>query len=123
MSLNTPLAWTAITDNVRGPTDTIDEKIVKEAANEAARQLRADGDQRRTLRYGVCFAVIFLLLIELWAVFLIIVWQGRGHFILERWTFGFMTNGVLVQTFLSLRTIIIHLFPTSEKVQDVTAPE
>jgi hypothetical protein len=52
-----------------------------------------------------------MLMVELVGLFMLIVWQGRGHFHLNEWMFGFLTNGVLLQTFFSLRTIITHLFP------------
>ena len=52
---------------------------------------------------------------ELIGVFMIIVWQGRGHFKLNEWAFTMITNGVLLQTFFSFRTIVTHLFPDGAK--------
>ncbi len=98
--------WEKIEKSVSGETQTT-TPVSPAAKDEQA----LDGHQKRTLRYYIAGAVVFLLFLELWGLFLLIIWQGRGHFKLNEWMFGFLTNGVLLQTFFSLRTIITHLFP------------
>lgn len=90
------------------PVDTLPEKVQKKSTKS---QEELDGDQRRTLRYGIAIAVVVVLSAELVGTFMIVVWQGRGHFKLNEWMFSFLTNGVLLQTFFGFRTIITHLFP------------
>lgn len=101
--------WQEIEASVVGETNTT-APVLRDAAVERQR----DSEQRRRLRYGIAIMVVLLLWTELIALFALIVWQGRGHFHLNEWMFGFLTNGVLLQTFFSLRTIITHLFPKGE---------
>ena len=107
--------WEAILSRVSGETRTTPPVL---SASEKEQQ--ADGKQKRGLRYVIAGAVLVLLAAELVGLFMLIVWQGRGHFHLNEWMFGFLTNGVLLQTFFSLRTIITHLFPEGQK--DFPAP-
>jgi len=102
--------WDQIRASVEGPTNT-GAPVAKSSRSESEK----DGHQRRLLRYWICGAVVLLLAVELVGLFMIIVWQGRGHFHLGEWTFGLMTNGVLLQTFFSFRTIVTHLFPDGAK--------
>ena len=74
-----------------------------------------DREQLLALRYWVAGFVGVLLLMELFGLFMIVVWQGRGHFKLGDTVFGFLTTGVLLQTFFSFRTIVTHLFPDGAK--------
>jgi len=103
---SSPDVWQIIQSSVSGPTDT-GAGVAKKSLSEKEK----DGHQRRTLRYLICGSVVALLALELVGLYFIIVWQGRGHFQLGEWTFGFMTNGVILQTFFSFRTIVTHLFP------------
>lgn len=96
--------------NITGPSDTT-AVVVKDSLSESD----ADSRQRRTLRLWICVAVVALLGAELTALFMIIVWQGRGHFKLNEWAFTMITNGILLQTFFSFRTIVTHLFPGGTK--------
>ena len=74
-----------------------------------------DREQTLALRYAVSGFVGILLIIELLGLFMIVVWQGRGHFKLGDTVFGVLTTGVLLQTFYSFRTIVTHLFPQGAK--------
>lgn len=74
-----------------------------------------DREQALALRYCVAGFVALLLGFELWGLFLIVIWQGRGHFHLGDTVFGLLTTGVLLQTFYSFRTIVTHLFPNGAK--------
>ncbi len=71
--------------------------------------------QTLKLRGWVALFVGLMLGAELVALFLIVVWQGRGHFDLNEWAFTAIVNGVLLQTFYSFRTIVTHLFPDGAK--------
>lgn len=104
------VSFDSIASEVTGPTDTT-TPVAKDSISEAD----ADSRQRRTLRLWICVAVVVLLGAELIGVFMIIVWQGRGHFKLNEWAFTMITNGVLLQTFFSFRTIVTHLFPDGAK--------
>ena len=103
-------SFESLASEVTGPTDTI-TPVAKESISEAD----ADSRQRRALRSAICVTVVLLLIAELVALFLIIVWQGRGHFKLNEFAFTMLTNGVLLQTFFSFRTIVTHLFPDGSK--------
>lgn len=103
-------SFDTLESTITGPTDTT-AVVVKDSLSESD----ADSRQRRTLRLWICVAVIALLGAELTALFMIIIWQGRGHFNLNEWAFTMITNGILLQTFFSFRTIVTHLFPGGTK--------
>lgn len=107
------LDWGALDDAVTGSTHTLTDKV-REKAKKTEAEL--DGHQRRKLRYWIAGSVVLVLSFELWGMFMIVVWQGRGHFKLNEWMFSILTNGVLIQTFLGFRTIITHLFPVDSGV-------
>ena len=93
------------------PTDTKSGPVLKDSVSEQAK----DFNQRRALRWTMAIFIMLLLIGEVAFLFFVVSWQGFGHlnkkFVLNEWAFGFLTNGVLIQTFFSLRTIITHLFP------------
>jgi len=72
-------------------------------------------NQTHRLRYYVSAFVGVLLIVELVALFLIVIAQGLEILKLNEWAFTTLTNGVLLQTFFSFRTIVTHLFPDGAK--------
>lgn len=90
-----------------GPTDTTTP--VQKTVEDGEKQ--ADGRHRRHMRVWVAFAVVGILSLELGGMFILVILQGFGEMTLNEWMFGFLTNGILLQTFLGFRNIIAHLFP------------
>ncbi|MBK1817535.1 hypothetical protein JIN84_18080 [Luteolibacter yonseiensis] len=94
------------------PVDSLPSDVAANGKRDLELQALA---QTLALRYWVAGFVGVLLLMELIGLFMIVVWQGRGHFHLGDTVFGFLTTGVLLQTFFSFRTIVTHLFPDGAK--------
>lgn len=71
--------------------------------------------QTVALRYWVCGFVAIILFVELIGLFGIVIGQGLKWLQLNEWAFTMLTNGVLLQSFFSFRTIVTHLFPNGAK--------
>lgn len=110
MEIDSAEIFRTIAQEVTGGTDTL-APVAKKSLSEA----EADGRQRRTLRLAICAVVVLLLGAELWALYRIVIWQGLEILKLNEWAFTMLTNGVLLQTFFSFRTIVTHLFPDGAK--------
>jgi hypothetical protein len=72
---------------------------------------------RRSLRKEVKDKSFNILYAELVFLALLIIFQGFNiwNFRLENWVFGVITNVCILQTFLVIRYITIHLFPNNDK--------
>lgn len=76
-------------------------------------QFREDKIQRRKLRKKITKWIIRMLYGELGFVALAVAFQGFGFFgfSLNEWMFGLFVNGVVLQTFFTVKIIVKHLFP------------
>lgn len=111
-------AFASIRSNLKGGTQTTSP--VKEKSQT---EQEKDASQARAQRYTLMWIVAGTLWAELLCLFWLIHKQGAGEYKLNEWLFGFFINGVLLQTFFSLRTIITHLFPDGQKEFGNTPPK
>jgi hypothetical protein len=97
-------------------------KVVKESdtltpvARDASTEQDRDASQRRKLRYIIAGVVVLTLWVELLFMFALLILQGYNFIQLNEWMLGIFTNGVLIQTFVGLRTIVTHLFPLNGNI-------
>lgn len=89
----------------------------KEPIDARAAEDMADRQQQRLLRGDVSRLVFRTLWCELAFFGAVVTLQGFKpySFELNQWVFGFMVNGVLVQTIVLVHYIVKHLFPGGVK--------
>ena len=84
---------------------------------ELAAEARADGDHRRGMRDTVARKIINTLWGEIAILAVLMLLQGfeLWGFKLNQWVFGMFVNGVLLQTFFTVKIIVKNLFPDGLK--------
>ena len=90
-------------------------KAAKDASDidrEAEEQANKNQSQRRWFRLILIFVLLLSLFVELVFLGFIIYWQGNNDnsFHLNEWVFGFIVNGVLLQTFALVKNIVVYSF-------------
>lgn len=82
-------------------------------ASARADQFQLDRIQRRQLRGRISSRIMWMLYGELGFVIVVVILQGFKpcDFSLNEWMFGLFVNGVILQTFFTIRIIVRHLFP------------
>lgn len=103
--------WADILAKAGGKTDTLPKRLI----DAAQREHEANSEQRRKLRKIVCYWLIGLLALEIYAMFFMVMCQGAKWIELNEVTFGILSTGVLIQTSYSFRTIVTHLFPDGQR--------
>lgn len=76
-----------------------------------------DRDLQRKLRIQLKDASFKILYYELVFLAILILFQGAGWIKLNDWVFGLITNVCILQTFLIIRYIALHLFPNNNGKQ------